>query len=234
MPRHEPAEDGFGWERRECMLATKFESYRIHEVDTASLPARDVVANPERFDDLGRYGEVLRAKSGRVVNVRFVEPRDREKLQSYVRSLSVQSRRNRFLGAMSELPEMVLDRFIHVGENDQFMVVATTMVADGSETIIGEGCYAFHADTSSAEIGLSIDDRWQGRSIGRALLKDIERRVTSIGAEYIFGDTLRFNGTMIGLARDCGYTRASNPLDWRLVRLKKEIRIKSPETSSTG
>ena len=53
-----------------------------------------------RFDDLKQYSDVLRARSGEAVTVRFVEPRDAEELQNYFRSLSTRSRYNRFLGAM--------------------------------------------------------------------------------------------------------------------------------------
>ena len=124
-----------------------------------------------RFDDLRQYSDVLRSRSGSAVTVRFVEPRDAEELQSYFRALSTRSRYNRFLGAMSELPKTLLEHFIHVGEAEQFSVVAT-MVIEGFETIVGEARYAFHADTASIEFGLSIDDRWQGHGIGTALLKN--------------------------------------------------------------
>ena len=83
-----------------------------------------------RFDDLRQYSDVLRSRSGKSVTVRFVEPRDAEALQDYFRSLSTRSRYNRFLGAMSELPQTVLDDFIHVGEADRFSVIAT-MLIDG-------------------------------------------------------------------------------------------------------
>ncbi|MBR0691950.1 GNAT family N-acetyltransferase [Bradyrhizobium lablabi] len=177
-----------------------------------------------RPDDLKQYSDVLRAKNGSTVNVRFVEPRDREELQNYIRSLSSRSRYNRFLGAMSELPKAELERFIHVGEADRFTVVAT-MTLDGFETIVGEARYAFHADTSSVEFGLSIDDRWQGYGIGKALLKNLECRAASFGAERIFGDTLRSNESMIGLARKSGYAFTSNFDDWKLVRFVKEIHV---------
>ncbi len=104
------------------------------------------------------------------MTVRFVEPRDAEELQNYFRSLSTRSRYNRFFGAMSELPHNVLDHFIHVGERDEFSVVAT-MKIEGFETIVGEARYAFHPETESLEFGLSIDDRWQGQGIGRRCSK---------------------------------------------------------------
>ncbi|MTV16946.1 MULTISPECIES: GNAT family N-acetyltransferase [Bradyrhizobium] len=176
------------------------------------------------LDDLKQYSDVLRAKNGSEVKVRFVEPRDREELQSYIRSLSAGSRYNRFLGALSELPKTELERFIHVGEADRFTVVAT-MLVDGFETIVGEARYAFHADHSSVEFGLSIDDRWQGHGIGKALLKNLECRAASFGAERIFGDTLRSNATMIGLARKSGYAFTQSPGDWKLVRFVKEIHV---------
>src|ERR1700760_3869356 len=110
-----------------------------------------------RFDNLQQYSDVLRSREGEAVTVRFVEPRDGEELQNYYRSLSARSRYNRFLGAMSELPAPVLDRFTHVGMVEGFTVVATLMV-DGFETIVGEARYAFHSEDASLEFGLSLED----------------------------------------------------------------------------
>jgi RimJ/RimL family protein N-acetyltransferase len=175
-----------------------------------------------RFDDLRQYSDVLRTRDGRPVTVRFVEPRDAEELQSYVRALSTRSRYNRFLGAISELPRNVLDHFIHVGEQDQFSVVATMMV-DGFESVVGEARYAFHAEDDSLEFGLSIDDRWQGQGIGKAIMRNLECRAAALGAGRLFGDTLRSNESMIGLARASGFAFAKNPDDWKLVRVEKRI-----------
>jgi len=175
-----------------------------------------------RFDDLRQHTDVLRSRSGTAVTVRFVEPRDAEALQDYFRGLTTRSRYNRFLGAMSELPQNVLDHFIHVGGADRFSVLVT-MKVDGFDTIVGEARYAFNTDTSSFEFGLSIDDRWQGQGIGKALLSNLECRAAAFGAEKLFGDTLRSNDTMIGLARKSGYAFTQSPGDWKLVRFEKHI-----------
>ena len=181
-----------------------------------------------RFDDLKQYSDVLRARSGNQVNVRFVEPRDADALQNYFRALTTRSRYNRFLGATSELPPSLLEAFIHVGEADRFSVIAT-LRADGHELIVGEARYAFETGTASIEFGLSIDDRWQGHGIGKALLKNLECRAASFGAERIFGDTLRSNDAMIALARKSGYAFANTPGDWKLVRFQKEIHVEPQE-----
>jgi RimJ/RimL family protein N-acetyltransferase len=177
-----------------------------------------------RYDDLLKYSDVLRSRRGAPVTVRFVEPRDGEELQNYFRSLSSRSRYNRFLGAMSELPQPVLERFTHIGEASGFTVVATMMI-DGFETIVGEARYAFHPENESFEFGVSIDDRWQGHGIGAALLKNLKCRAAAFGARSLFGDTLRSNDGMMGLARKSGYTFANHPDDWKLVRFEKEISV---------
>src|SRR5271169_6947495 len=111
-----------------------------------------------RLDDLRQHTDIVRLRSGQTLAVRFVEPRDAEALQGYFRSLSVRSRYNRFLGAMSELPQTELDQFIHVGELDRFSVIAVVMV-DGIESIVGEARYGFEAATANFEFGVSVDDR---------------------------------------------------------------------------
>jgi RimJ/RimL family protein N-acetyltransferase len=177
---------------------------------------------PLRFDDLRQHSDLLRARNGDAITVRFVEPRDADVLQNYFRGLTSRSRYNRFLGAMSQLPPSLLERFIHVGEADQFSVVAT-MLIEGFETIVGEARYAFDFTTSTLEFGLSIDDRWQGNGIGKALLKNLECRAAAFGAASIFGDTLRSNESMIALARKSGYAFGNSPGDWKLVRFSKQI-----------
>jgi RimJ/RimL family protein N-acetyltransferase len=162
-------------------------------------------------------------RNGRSLTVRFVEPKDAEALQNYFRSLSVGSRYNRFLGAMRELPPAELGHFTHPGEDDRFSVIAL-MTIDGFETIVGEARYGFEPD-GSFEFGLSIDDRWQGQGIGSALLRNLECRAAAFGAERVFGDTLRSNAAMLGVARKSGFAFAPTPNDWKLVRFEKRINV---------
>src|SRR4029450_5464731 len=178
--------------------------------------------------DRRQLSEVRRTGNGELVTVRFVEPRDAGELQNYFRALTASSRYNRFLGAASELPASLLEDFIHIGEADRFSVIAT-MLVDGRETIVGEARYAFDSDTASIEFGLSIDDRWQGHRIGKALMKNLECRAASFGATRLFGDTLRSNDAMIALARKAGYAFTNSPGDWKLTRFQKQIPVEPQE-----
>lgn len=177
-----------------------------------------------RLEDLKQYSDTLRTRQGEAVNVRFVEPRDTDELQHYFRSLSTRSRYNRFFGAISELPKGLLHDFLQVGERERFTVVATKMI-DGFETIVAEARYALHEETSTLEFGLSVDDGWQGHGIATALMKNLECRAAALGAEHMFGDTLRSNQTMISLARKSGFAFVNHPDDWKLVRFDKEIHL---------
>jgi len=177
-----------------------------------------------RLEDLKQYSDALRTRQGEAINVRFVEPRDTEELQHYFRALTTRSRYNRFFGAISELPKGLLSEFLDVGARERFTVVATKMV-DGFETIVAEARYALHVETSTLEFGLSVDDRWQGHGIATALMKNLECRAAALGAEHMFGDTLRSNETMLSLARKSGFAFVNHPDDWKLVRFDKEIAV---------
>ena len=177
-----------------------------------------------RLEDLKQYSDTLRTRHGEALNVRFVEPRDTEELQHYFRSLSTRSRYNRFFGAVSELPEGLLRDFLQIGDRERFTIVAT-MPVDGFETIVAEARYALHAETATLEFGLSVHDRWQGHGIATALMKNLECRAAALGAEHMFGETLRSNETMVSLARKSGFAFVNHPDDWKLVRFDKEISV---------
>lgn len=174
------------------------------------------------FDNLAQHSDVLRLRDGQSLTVRFVAPKDADALQRYVRALSGSSRYNRFLGALSELPRSELEKATQIAGDDRFSVVAVMRDGDAG-IVVAEARYAFFQDSGRVEIGLSVDDRWQGHGIGAALLSNLECRAAALGAGAIYGDTLRSNGAMIGLARKAGYSFAPAPNDWKLVRFEKRL-----------
>ena len=183
-----------------------------------------LAAADHRFtlSNLGRYTDVLRLRGGETLTVRFVEPRDADALMTYFRSLSQRSRYSRLMGAASELPPSELDKALHIGEGNRFAVIAE-MKVDDADVLVGEARYSYDAAARSSEFGLSIGDAWQGQGIGRAMLANLECRSVALGAQLLFGETLRNNEQMIGLARKLGYVFASAPSDWRVTRFEKVL-----------
>lgn len=173
------------------------------------------------LNDLGLYSDVLLSRSGELVVLRFARVDDADAIQAYFRGLSTRSRYNRLLGAARELPPGQLERFIDVGKDNGFSLLATVQ-RDESEMVIGEARYAVDEEAGSIEIGLSVEDAMQRRGIGAALLANLECRAAALGASHLFGDTLRSNDEMLALARKVGFAFAPVPGDCKQVRFEKK------------
>ena len=159
--------------------------------------------------------------------LRAVRSSDGDALQTYVRALSPQSRYNRFLGAASELPPSELARTLAANGRDTLTLLLAS-AAENRETIVGEARVALSCAERAGEFGMSIADDWRRLGLGSALLEHIERRAAVEGIELLFGDTLRTNEAMIGLARGRGFSLGPG-FEARLVRIEKRLEDAAPD-----
>jgi GNAT superfamily N-acetyltransferase len=153
--------------------------------------------------------------------VRPIEPEDADRLQAYVRDLSVETRRNRFLGALSELAPTQLDRLIHMCSACELALLAFAD-AGGTTDLVGEAVIVT-APNGRSEIAVSVADAWQGRGVGRLLIQNLECRARMLRARHMFGDVLRTNTAMKGLARKAGFSIRGPFTDARLVGIVKDL-----------
>ena len=152
---------------------------------------------------------------------------DGDALQTYVRGLSPQSRYNRFLGAANELPASELARALAANGRDVLTLLLTS-TAEERERVVGEARVALSCAQRAGEFGMSIADDWQGLGFGSALVQEIERKAAADGIQLLFGDTLRSNQAMIGLARGRGFTLGPG-FEPRLVRIQKALDDPAPD-----
>jgi GNAT superfamily N-acetyltransferase len=152
---------------------------------------------------------------------------DGDALQTYVRGLSPQSRYNRFLGAANELPPLELARTLAANGRDTLTLLLTSTEED-HETIVGEARAALSCAGRAGEFSMSIADAWRHLGVGSALLEEIEHRAAADGIELLFGDTLRTNEGMIGLACSRGFQLAPG-FEPRLVRIEKRLDDVAPD-----
>ena len=152
---------------------------------------------------------------------------DGDALQAYVRGLSPDSRYNRFLGAVNELPALELARTLAANGRDTLTLLLTSTAGD-RETVVGEARVALSCAKRAGEFSMSIADDWQHLGVGSALLAEIERKAAADGIEVLFGDTLRTNDGMIGLARAHGF-RLGPGFEPRLVRIEKWLDDAAPD-----
>jgi hypothetical protein len=73
--------------------------------------------------------DLFRLPGGESVLVRAIRPQDADGLQAYMRNLSAPTRRNRFLGAVSELTPTELERLTHMGGPREWVRIPA--IADG-------------------------------------------------------------------------------------------------------
>ena len=153
--------------------------------------------------------------------IRTATPRDVESLTAHFSTLSQPSRYNRFMGAVSNFSRIALDCLIHGRKGDRFTLVAE-MNGHAGESIIGEASYGFDREGKCGEFAISVADHWQGQGLGSALLRALQSRAISLGHFELFGEALKSNDQMKGLARKAGFA-FSRSLDWRAVRFDKRL-----------
>jgi acetyltransferase len=154
--------------------------------------------------------------------LRTIQPQDAEGLQAYVRGLSSESRRNRFLGTLGELAPTRLDDLIRMRGPRQVVLLALTQIGSKLQTV-AEAMLVVATDSERGEIALSVTDTWQHRGLGTVLTRHLEARARRVGVRYLFGDVLRTNTAMKGLARKTGYSVRSLFTDARLVEIVKDL-----------
>jgi GNAT superfamily N-acetyltransferase len=156
-----------------------------------------------------------------MVTVRPMGAHDMDYVQSYVRSLSPESRRNRFLGALNELSLAELKRLSNLDRASSSMLIAEVRIA-GPPRMIGEARYAMIGDR--CEVALSVSDSWQRRGLGSALLEILESCACGLGACEIVAEALYSNEPIKRLTTKFGFTIRPVVGDARLVRMTKTIR----------
>ena len=197
--------------------------------DRFAEPVPDTHASENAFDP-GRldYRPLLAKRRPNIwLALRPARSTDGDGLQTYVRRLSQHSRYNRFLGGANELPASELARALAANGRDTLTLLLTSM-AEGRETVVGEARVALSCVERAGEFGMSVADDWQHLGVGSALLQEIERKAAAGGIELLFGDTLRTNEGMIGLARRRGF-RLGPGFEPRLVRIEKWLDDAAPD-----
>jgi acetyltransferase len=128
---------------------------------------------------------------GTEVALRPIRPEDESALTALYERLSPQTAYQRFFTVMRRLPP----DWAHILANvdyDRRMAIAA-VGPDGE--LIGVARYAYDERAQEAEIAIVIEDRWQGRGLGKRLLGELIGYAEGKGIRrlraYVLGDNLR-------------------------------------------
>jgi acetyltransferase len=159
---------------------------------------------------------------GTRVTIRTMRPQDREIEEQFVRQLTPTSKYYRFHAALRELTEYMLDHFTNVNYPDEMALIATIHAGD-AEQEIGVARYVRTRAPDTAEIAVVISDEWQGKGIGKKLLKDLRGFAHQAGIRHLEARVLPDNRRMLELAQDLGFRVKPGGDDPSAVELGKDV-----------
>ena len=146
----------------------------------------------------------MRLTDGSDVVVRPIGPDDASLLQAFVRRLSARSRRFRFFFGLAELSAAQLDRFVNVHPARGLALVAVSGRSEDT-AIVAEARYALAQEDDNAEFAIAIADDFQGRGLGRQLVKRLLATAWRRGVRRLFGEIKSDNRAMLAFATQLGF-----------------------------
>ena len=171
---------------------------------------------------------------GQAVTVRPVLPQDAALQHDFfTRQMGNHSRYQRFMISMRELPSSTAEYFTRIDYHDHFALIAETFDDKGHRQVGDARFVREHGQPESAEFALAVADAWQGRSVGRRLLQTLVSAAQGQGVQTLFGDVLRDNTPMLGLAQASGFAVRRHPDDARLLRVSRALPLLQPRAGAT-
>jgi GNAT superfamily N-acetyltransferase len=142
------------------------------------------------------------------IEIRPIEPTDKQALLAAFERLSERSRYRRFLAPQGRLSEAELRYFTEVDHHDH-----EALVAIEPETGEGVGVARYvrsPEDPSSAEFAVAVIDDWQQRGVGSHLTGALAERARTEGITMFTAVLLAENEQMLGLLDELGRSRVTN------------------------
>jgi RimJ/RimL family protein N-acetyltransferase len=139
---------------------------------------------------------------GQRVRLRLARPSDEARVRAFLGELSPETRRRRFMAAMPVIPDALVRHFTFYEPRER-LVVAATAPLGGSEQIVGLADVALLA-TGVAELGVVVEDRCQGRGVGKLLTEAAASLAVQNGARHLKAELLGENRAMLRLMERLG------------------------------
>jgi acetyltransferase len=154
----------------------------------------------------------LTLADGTVVTLRPIRPEDAEMEQAFVRSLSEDTRYMRFMDALRELPRAMLVRFTQLDYQREMAIVAVIGEGD-DERQIGVARYTTNPDGESCEFAVVVADDWQGKGLGKGLMRYLMQIARNRGLKQMEGEVLTANTGMLHMVTELGFHASTSPDD---------------------
>jgi GNAT superfamily N-acetyltransferase len=141
------------------------------------------------------------------IEIRPIEPTDKQALLAAFERLSERSRYRRFLAPQGRLSEAELRYFTEVDHHDHEALVA--MEPDTGEGVGVARYVRSPEDPSSAEFAVAVIDDWHQRGVGGRLTAALADRARTEGITTFTAILLAENEGMLSLLDELGRTRVT-------------------------
>lgn len=152
--------------------------------------------------DASKYSVKETLRDGSRIEIRALQPTDRDELQSAVGRMSDESIHRRFFAPKRHFSEREIDFYLNVDFVNHVALVAISD-ADGRPLIIGGGRYIM-TQPGVAEVAFSIDDAHQGRGIGGLLMRHLSAIARASGLRELVAEVLPGNTAMLSVFKKAG------------------------------
>ncbi|WP_058440857.1 bifunctional acetate--CoA ligase family protein/GNAT family N-acetyltransferase [Legionella brunensis] len=142
---------------------------------------------------------------GTTVIVRPIHPEDAILEQDFVRHLSAEAKRFRFMGALQELTPEMLKRTTQI-DYDREMAMVAVIKNNTQDSIIGIARYITKPDSQSCEFALVVADQWQNKGIGSHLLTYLMDAARTKNIKKMEGIIMTSNMSMLTLVKNLGFS----------------------------
>lgn len=163
-----------------------------------------------------------RSNDGRPYHLRPLRADDAPLDDDFVRRLSSDSRYQRFMTAMREMPPAKLESLTHIDQEHHLAIVAATEV-DGREQLVGVARSIAGPGGDESEFAIAVADDWQGSGVAGALMRTLIAAARAHGVRMLYGIVLSANRRMLGFVRRLGFEARADPDDRRLVRVQRRL-----------
>ncbi|MBV8679233.1 MAG: bifunctional acetate--CoA ligase family protein/GNAT family N-acetyltransferase [Aquitalea sp.] len=157
---------------------------------------------------------------GMKVTIRPVRPEDAQMQQEFVRTLSDESRYNRYMSSIKQLSQTMLVRFTQL-DYDREMALAMTCETENGEEQQAVARFITDPDNEGCEFALEVADKWQGKGIGYILMNALFDAAREQGLTVMRGEVLAGNKGMLKLMHKLGFTVETHPEDRALTIVTK-------------
>jgi acetyltransferase len=156
------------------------------------------------------------------LRLRPIRPEDALAERRFIARLSPRSMYLRFHAPLKELTLERLVRFTQIDYDREVALVAIDET-DPVEEIRGIARYTRSADGASCEFGVTVEDSWQGRGLGRHLMDALEDSARAVGLASIFGYVLTENTAMVQMLTARGYRVEHEPGEGTVNVFRKRL-----------